>query len=314
MDLTLSRSSSELAELFRGLRQPRDIAALLEVPHRNLNHWIYGTEESKRYSTFYVPKKTGGLRQINAPNENIKILQQKLNTVLQSVYSPKSSTQGFIPGRSVKSNALQHTKRPWVLNLDLDNFFPTIHFGRVRGLFMAKPYDLPESVATVLAHLCCFEGRLPQGAPTSPMISNMICAKMDSQLQALARDCNSWYTRYADDITFSTRRNRFPPNLAYFDKIGQVQIGNRLREVIEQNGFSIHSNKVRLHGRHQRQEVTGVTVNDVPSLPRKYTNQVRGMLYAWRKFGLDAAQAEWEAKNAHKHRAPGENRRVSPKW
>ena len=304
LELTLTRPPNKLAELFRGLSHPRDIADLLEVPYRNLNHWIYGTSESERYSTFYIPKKTGGLRQINAPNKNIKILQQKLNAVLLTVYSPKSSTQGFTPGRSVKTNALQHTQRPWVLNLDLDNFFPTIHFGRVRGMFMARPYDLPDNVASVLAHLCCHEGRLPQGAPTPPIVSNMICAKMDSQLQTLARECGAWYTRYADDITFSTRRKRFSSDLASPNKMGQLQIGNRLREVIEQNGFTINANKVWLRGQHQRQQVTGVTVNDELNVPRRFSNQIRAMLHAWEKYGLADAQKTWEKEFAPQHRHP----------
>ena len=307
LDLTLSRGPSELSELFRGLRDPRDVADLLEIPYRNLSHWTYGTTESNKYSTFHIPKKNGGLRKISAPNKNIKILQQKLNTALQTVYQPKSSVQGFVPGRSVKTNALQHMQRPWVLNLDLDDFFPTIHFGRVRGMFMAKPYDLPESVATVLANLCCHEQRLPQGAPTSPIVSNMICAKMDSQLQALAHDCGSWYTRYADDMTFSTRRRRFPSDLASMNGIGQVQIGNRLREVIEQNGFSINSNKVWLRGQHQRQEVTGVTVNDKLNVPKRFSSQIRAMLHAWDKYGLPDAQKTWEKEFAPQHRRPDSN-------
>ncbi len=305
MNLTLARSSTDSRDLFLALRDPKDIADLLEVSYRNLNYWIYATSEDKRYSTFYIPKKSGGHRKIDAPNDSIKILQQKLNTILQSVYRVRPSTHGFAVGRSVKTNAQQHVQKGWVFNLDLDNFFHTIHFGRVRGMLMANPYNLPERVATVLAHLCCYQGHLAQGAPTSPTISNMICAKMDSQLQRLARDCGSWYTRYADDITFSTRRRRFPPDLASPNELGQVQVGRRLSETIEQNGFIINRDKVRLLGQHQRQEVTGVTVNDITNVPKRLTNQIRAMLYAWEKFGLQAAQREWQGKYDRKSRGPG---------
>ncbi len=305
MDLTLTRNPSDYQELFRNLGHPKDVADLLEVPYQTLNYWIYATNEDKRYTTFHIPKKTGGHRQIDVPNDNINILQQKLNTVLQSVYRVRPSAHGFVTGRSVKSNAQQHIQKFWVFNLDLDNFFHTIHFGRVRGMFMANPYNLPERVATVLAHLCCHQGRLAQGAPTSPVVSNMICAKMDSQLQRLAHDTRSWYTRYADDITFSTRRKRFPTDLASLNELGQVQIGHRLVELIEQNGFMVNRDKVRLRGQHQRQEVTGVTVNDITNVPKRFANQIRAMLYAWKRFGLEAAQRDWEEKYDHKNRGPG---------
>ncbi len=167
-----------------------------------------------------------------------------------------------------------------------------------------KWYYLPEKVATVLAHVCCFQRRLPQGAPTSPVISNMICARMDSKLQQLAKRNRSTYTRYADDITFSTTGRRFPVEIAVFDNLNQIRPGDELRRTIEQNGFSINDGKIRLSGQHHRQAVTGVTVNDFPNLPRRFTNQIRAMLHAWRKHGLCAAQEDWERKYCTKHRAP----------
>ena len=304
MNIELTRSPDELREQFRALQCPADIAPMLEVTHRDLNYWIYRTPENARYMTFHIAKKSGASRQIDAPNPNIKILQQKLNTVLQTVYRVKPSAHGFAPGKSVKTNAEQHTQKRWVFNIDLENFFHSIHFGRVRGMFMGKPYNLPTDVSTVLAHMCCYQERLPQGAPTSPIISNMICAQMDSQLQQLAQSNRSTYTRYADDITFSVTSRRFPPALAYIDSLNQVHVGGNLQQIIVGNGFAINENKIWLRGRHQRQEVTGVTVNDHTNLPRRFTNQIRAMLHAWEKYGLDAAQDTWETKNAHKHRAP----------
>ena len=174
-------------------------------------------------------------------------------------------------------------------------------------MFMANPYNLPDNVATVLAHLSCFQGHLPQGAPTSPIISNMICAKMDDQLQRLAQSCRSRYSRYADDITFSTTTRRFPADLASPNRLGQVQAGRLLNEIIEQNGFRINTDKVRLRARHHRQEVTGVTVNDKLNVPKRFVNQIRAMLYIWKKHGLPAAQQTWEKKNTHKNRGTGKD-------
>ena len=304
MNLTLSRSCEELQSLFEELNSPKDVSGLLEVAHRDFNYWIYRTPENRRYTTFYIVKKNGEKRRIDAPTTNVKILQQKLNQILQCVYIPKPSVHGFAIGKNVRSNATAHFGKRWVFNIHLKDFFPSINFGRVRGMFMGKPYYLPQNVSTVLANLCCFQGYLPQGAPTSPAVSNMICAQMDSQLQQLAKINRSTYTRYADDITFSTTNRRFPADIGFIDSLGQLHVGNRLEQTIVGNGFSINSRKIWLRGRNHRQVVTGVTVNDFPNLPRKYTNQIRAMLHAWQKYGLDAAQEEWASKYNVKHRAP----------
>ena len=276
---------------------------MLEVAYRDLNYWIYRTPEQRRYVTFDIPKKSGMPRRIDSPTTNVKILQQKVNQVLQSVYSTKPSVHGFVVGKNVESNARQHVRKRWVFNVDLEDFFPSINFGRVRGMFMSRPYCLPQKVATVLAHLCCFQGHIPQGAPTSPVISNMICAQMDTRLQELARSNHSTYTRYADDITFSATNRRFPADIGVIDSLLQLHPGKRLEQTIAENGFSINSSKIRLRGRNHRQVVTGVTVNDFPNLPRKYTNQIRAMLHAWKKYGLDAAQEEWQERYNVKHHA-----------
>ncbi len=277
---------------------------MLDVSYDDLVYWLYRTPERRRYRTLTIPKKLGGLREIEAPNDSIKILQQKLNYILKSIYVPKPSVHGFAVRKSVKTNARVHANKQWVFNVDLKDFFHEINFGRVRGMFMAKPYDLPPKVATVLAHMCCHQGRLPQGAPTSPIVSNMLCGRMDSQLQTLAKNNHSTYTRYADDITFSTTRKRFPADIAYLDSLGRIRPGVVLREVINDNGFRINRRKVWLAGKHNRQIVTGVVVNVFPNVPRRFTNQIRAMLHAWKQHGLAAAQTEWEKKYHIHHGAP----------
>ena len=304
LNLALTRSPDEFRQLFWGLKRPEDIADVLEVRYRDLNYWIYRTPEWQRYATFDIPKKSGMTRRIDSPTTNVKILQHKLNQVLRSIYRSKPSVHGFVMGKSVKSNALQHVGKRWVFNVDLEDFFPSINFGRVRGMFMGKPYRLPQKVATVLAHLCCFQGHIPQGAPTSPAISNMICAQMDSQLQQLARMIHSTYTRYADDMTYSTTNPTFPSAIAVSTSLNQIRPGDNLRQTIEQNGFTINNKKVGLSGQHRRQVVTGVTVNKFPNLPRRFTNQIRAMLHAWKQHGLCAAQEHWEKRCSTQNRAP----------
>ena len=300
----LEGTADQLKGKFYALQKPEHIAELLEVDYSSFNYWLYRVPSQKRYTTFQIKKKSGGVRRIDAPTTNVKILQQKLNQVLRHVYQPKPSVHGFIVGRNVRSNAELHVGKRWILNVDLENFFPSVNFGRVQGMLAGKPYYLPKKVATVLAHLCCFQRRLPQGAPTSPVISNMICAQMDSQLQQLAGRHRCTYSRYADDITFSTTRPRFPSSIAAPDVFSNIRPGSDLKNVICKNGFAINEKKVGLRGRHNRQHVTGITVNDFPNVTRKFTNQIRAMLHAWKTHGLCAAQAHFENSYDKKHRAP----------
>jgi RNA-directed DNA polymerase len=259
---------------------------------------------ARRYKRFSIPKKRGGNRIILEPTPNLKIIQQKLLQVLYAVYEPKSSVHGFISEKSIVTNAEQHVRKRYVLNVDLQNFFPSIHFGRVRGMFMAYPYNLNDAVATVLAQICSLPNCLPQGAPTSPIISNMICAKMDSQLQKLAKEHRCYYTRYADDLTFSTYVSRFPKSLAIVvrDEAGQhIEVGAELAEIIHQNGFKINKSKVRLQTKEQRQEVTGLTTNLFVNVNRKFIRQIRAMLHAWEKFGYQAAEDEYRVKYSYRN-------------
>ncbi len=304
MSLYLSDEPKELREKFFGLKTNKDIANLLDVTYNNLIYFVYRTNPKRRYSSFEVKKKNGKTRKISAPSPNIKILQQKLNQALQAVYNPKPSVHGFVNKRSVVTNATKHIGKKYVFNIDLKDFFPTINFGRVRGMFMNKPYNLPRKVSTVLAHICCYNRELPQGAPTSPIISNMICGKLDSQLQKLASKYRCTYSRYADDITFSTTLKKFPSGIASPNELGQIEPGDELKQVIKDNGFEINLKKVWLRGQDRRQEVTGIIVNQFPNVRRKYLNQIRAMLYAWGKYGIENAHAEFVDKYDYKHRPP----------
>ncbi len=295
----LAAAPDTLREAFLALKSPRDVAALLEVPYSLLVYIIYKTDKLSRYHLFTIPKRSGDVRTIMSPNRSLKTLQAKLNSVLVTVYKPKPAAHGFVKERSVVTNAKPHCGRRLLLNVDLENFFPTINFGRVRGMFMAKPYALPAPVATVLAQLCCHDNQLPQGAPTSPIVSNMICSRLDTQLQVLAQFHRCAYTRYADDITFSTFRSTFAEGIcASLD--GRVLLGEELVGTIVANGFSINSNKVYLQRSDSHQGVTGVTVNRRPNAPRYFIRQVRAMLHAWHKYGLE------KAARVHFHRGADE--------
>lgn len=290
----LNLTEEELKERFYQLKTRKDIAKLLEISDYQLRYHLYIYPRNKAYTTFQIQKKTGGYRTISVPQTCLKIIQRKLNQVLKSVYQPKASTHGFVTGKSIVTNAKQHLRQRYVLNLDIKDFFSSINFGRVRGLFMAHPYNCTEEVATVLAQICCHENQLPQGAPTSPIISNMISAKLDSQLQRLAKKYQCIYTRYADDITFSTSRAKFPGHLAWFSQEAeQIILSEEIKSIIQDNGFIINESKIRLHNKYKRQEVTGITVNNKLNIKRNYIRQIRAMLHAWEKYGLDNAQTEF---------------------
>ena len=307
MSLALPDPPEKLRAGFLALTTLEDVAQLLDVDYKHLIYYLYIVRPPERYTCFTIRKRSGGERRICAPATALKIVQAKLNQVLQAVYKAKPSVHGFAIGKSIVSNANMHSRKRYVLNVDLENFFPSINFGRVRGMFMGPPYKLNASVATVLAQICCFENQLPQGAPTSPVASNMICAKLDSQLQRLAQSNRCTYTRYADDLTFSTSMRSFPEALAtaLSGPHGErVKLGAPLLQAIVANGFEVNTAKVRLLTRNHRQEVTGLTTNQVPNVRRRYVRQIRAMLHAWRKFGLEAAEQEFFRQYDKKSRSP----------
>lgn len=251
---------------------------------------------SLRYSIFSIRKKGGGSRQISAPDKNFRIVQAKLAQVLQAIYRPRPSTHGFTLRRSIVTNATPHTQSRHVFNVDLKDFFPSINFGRVRGMFIAEPYNVPHPAATVLAQICTHNNGLPQGAPTSPLISNMICSRLDSQLKKLAATHYCRYSRYADDITFSKSSHHFPREISLLSATGIPVAGEDLRRVIETNGFRINEAKVRHQVSSNRQVVTGLVVNRKVNVPRSFIKNIRGAIHAHKKFGPELAQKYFAEK------------------
>src|SRR5689334_12289528 len=196
-------------------------AAFLGQNFGKLMYMLYKAPEEKRYTPFEIPKRTGGMRLIHSPNGAIREAQTALAPHLLALYNAHPSVHGFLKERSILSNAKLHTGQRLVFNVDLADFFPSINFGRVRGLFMSPPFNLGPAAATVFAQLCTHRNGLPQGAPTSPHLSNFIAADLDRRLTRLARESGARYTRYADDITFSCNHPTMPPALAAFAQDGE---------------------------------------------------------------------------------------------
>ena len=305
---TLTREPTEIKRVFRSLAHPKDVAELLEIEWSQLYYITHRAPNRYPYRRFEIPKKAGGRRIIQAPHSTVKILQRKLLEVLDLVYKAHPAAHGFIRDRSISSNAASHVGKRLILNLDIQDFFPSITFPRVRGIFI-KRFRIPPDPATVLARICCNTGDEPdhiaQGAPTSPIISNMICHAMDHQFVALARANGLFYTRYADDITFSTNRKAFPLALAEMHEGSITSIGSWIKDVLQDNGFTLNDRKTRAYSSASRQEVTGLTVNTRINLQRKFYRQIRSMLHAWKEHGHDAAQTEYNNKfDAYAKHAP----------
>lgn len=272
-----------------------EVAELFGESERRLNFLLYGlSRENIQYSVFQIPKKNGGVRTIEAPVPALKKLQRKMSEWLYAKVPMKSCAYAFCRDKTkgIKGNALRHKNKRWIVNIDLQDFFPSIHFGRVRGLFLSEPFNCTRETATILAQIACNDGHLAQGAPTSPIISNLICRRLDSQLLEFVKMNRLTYTRYADDLTFSTNLSEFPSALGSIEK-GTLCLSEELRVIIEdQNGFRINKEKTRFASRLNRQDVTGLIVNEKVNVPRRYIKQVRAMLYAWKRFGKKAAAEE----------------------
>ncbi|MDJ0578557.1 MAG: reverse transcriptase domain-containing protein [Crocosphaera sp.] len=153
---SLDLPREELKRHFAQLKTRQDVTKLLQVSDEQLRYHLYIYPKYKAYTTFTIPKKSGGHRLISTPKTSLKILQHKLNQVLSSVYKIKPSVHGFALQKSIVTNANRHLKQQYILNLDLEDFFPSINFGRVRGLFLAQPYNCTKEVATILAQICCY--------------------------------------------------------------------------------------------------------------------------------------------------------------
>ena len=279
---------------FKSAESLSDVARLLNFTPSGLSYVLYKTEPAQKYSTFEIPKRGGGTRSISAPQGALRLLQRNLSDLLyecrkeieaKEPANPKRRvlSHGFRKGQSIFTNASEHKHRRYVLNLDLQDFFPNFNFGRVRGFFIKdKELAVPAKVATVIAQIACYEGGLPQGSPCSPVIADMIAHILDVRLAQLAKRYKVTYSRYADDLTFSTNQREFPVALAHREnKPGsQWELGAKLTSAIERCGFTINPAKTRMQVRASRQMVTGLTVNKKVNIPQDYYRAVRSMCNA----------------------------------
>jgi len=283
------------------LASPADLAAALNIPIPRLRWLAFHSESAtvSHYVRFQIPKKGGGTRELSAPHQNLAAAQQWILMHILEKIPTHDAAHGFVPGRGTMSNAVPHIGRAAVVNLDLKDFFPSITFPRVKGIFQELGYS--PAVATILGLLSTecprreveYTGRrlfvatgprgLPQGACTSPALSNLLARRLDARLGGLAKKLGFTYTRYADDLTFSCDGSAAA-------KTGYLLA--RVRHIVDQESLVVNEKKTRVQRPGRRQTVTGIVVNKRPNVPRRVRKRLRAILHHAQKEGLAAQNRE----------------------
>lgn len=286
------QSKEELVKLLSDAKNMLHGEECKPVQLKSLTYYANPPLCKKRYQTFTIKKKSGADRTIHAPVKGLKSILRSLNFVLQCIYEPHEAATGFVLEKSIVDNAKKHVGHHYVLNMDLKDFFHTFDRNRVKMGFIYEPFNLngdKEPLAFLLASLCThpfeIDGEvktvLPQGSPTSPTLTNILCKKLDRRLTGLANRFGATYTRYADDITFSS------PHNIYTDEAFNKELK---RIVGKDQKLVINPKKTRLQKAGYRQEATGLIVNDKVNVHRRYVKQIRMWLYYWEKYGYEKAE------------------------
>lgn len=297
--------------LLKQAKTKPELASILGVSAAFLTRILYRSgmksHVNSHYHQFDITKKSGGIRTISAPSDELKDLQRKLSYLLlnckEVIYLDNgiecSLSHGFERKRSIITNARIHRGKKNVLNLDLEDFFGSFNFGRVRGYFIAnRDFKLDPHIATVIAQIACYKNSLPQGSPCSPVIVNLITNSLDIKLSKLAKRNGCSYTRYADDITFSTRKKFFPT--AIVKNVEDVTLGSKLLGEIRRSGFSVNPTKTRLQFKDSRQEATGLVINKKVSVKSEYWRLTRAMAHSLFKTGrFQVAEQDGSYRDGH---------------
>ncbi len=303
-DLKEQESNQELLNannLFL-IKDAKDLVSKMGITLRELRFLTYTQKLSNRtnYIHFQMAKKTGGFREISAPKPQLKRLQYWILENILNKIKVSNEAHGFVAQRSIVSNAKPHIGKAVVINCDLENFFPTLSYARVKGLFKSLGYS--SELATIFAMLTTeaeqkeiildgeklflYTGKryLPQGSPASPMITNLICRKLDKRMLGIANSLGFTYTRYADDMTFSSLEYTKINNMLYW-----------IKGIVKEEGFILHPKKTKIMKKGSRHEVTGVVVNEKLSINSKELKKFRALLYQIEKSGIK--NKSWQGKS-----------------
>jgi hypothetical protein len=279
-----------LADLVRGMFQGPDTGAGIDALERRLGMTVAEIHAVPvAYREFEIPKRSGGRRRIAAPEPPLKALQKRLLRRLLDRLKAHPAATGFEHCHSIATNALCHTGQAVVLRMDLKDFFPSTTEQRVRDWFHGIGWN--RAASGLLTRLVTHRGGLPQGAPTSPRLSNLVNHRLDARLEGLARKYAASYTRYADDMTFSFRKD---------DRAAIHAVIRATKAIVAEDGYALHQDrKLQIRRRHEQQRVTGLVVNAGVRLPRATRRRLRAVehhLRTGKPATLTPAQlAGWQA-------------------
>ena len=311
-------TKADFENKLRHLSDAQELAAMLNELKLA---WYYSDFRSKQLSfladtnnvqrrckTFRLRKKHGGYREITAPKVGLRGILNALNILLQTYDEPTPWAFGFVCGRSVVDNARPHVGKRYILNLDLKDFFPTITRQQVADCLTAEPFGFSSLAAKLVSGLATVRTKnnkevLAQGFATSPTLSNFICREMDKEIAGVAAAQGITFTRYADDLTFSSDADILRP---------QGELVQQVKAIVERYGFRLNEAKTHLQRRGRRQEVTGLMVTEKVNVSRRYVREIRSLLYIWERYGYeDACKAAWKRyrqqhgkTKGHQHHVP----------
>lgn len=276
-------------QLFLKAKTINELSMSLISSKKNVEEAVKNPE----YFQFIIPKKAGGFRTIQAPDKTLKKIQKRLSFVLNDLYIPNENAHGFVKktyqiSYHTLSNAKAHIGKNYVWNIDITDFFSSISTATVAANLMQSPFNFVEVKAKYIALLIGFKKQLPTGSPCSPIVSNLVCKNLDDKMQNLVNDLNKTdenlnlvFTRYADDITFSS-------NLQ-LNSCQKQTVFNLLAEF----GFTVNAKKNREQHKLQSQWVTGIKVNEKPNLDRRYIRNIRAILHQIRMYGLEQSTVKY---------------------
>ena len=241
-----------------GETNPVSLSSFIEIHGNTLQEYKY----------FEIPKKSGGFRKISAPSHSLKLIQRAIADVLTELYRPLPCVHGFVPDRNIVTNASLHTNKKYILNVDIQDFFPNTTYASIIKVLKSAPFSFHDEVAKAIARFACLNGGLPQGSPLSPILTNMHCVTLDNQLSEFSKSYKLHYSRYADDLTFSGSK-------PVFDK----RFFSSLNKIVRNSGYELKQSKTRIQSKNMRQEVTGLVVNDKINVNRQYIRELRAMIH-----------------------------------
>ena len=283
--------------MFREIKTRIELASVLGFPLSKLTFYAYANKRD--YYTEFMVKKRDGIsnRIILAPENGLKDIQKVIAEHMDEIYKQyiPSSVQGFVKGRSIVTNAELHLHKKYIVKVDLKDFFPSITADRVNGLFRSKPFNFSREVADCITRLVTTRNSLPQGSPASPVISNMICWKMDKIFMNYCKNKKILYSRYADDLTFSMYNEKSIKYLIKTDKENYdkgLVVTDDVESIIQKNRFIINNMKTGVFSSYTRQTVTGIVVNKKMNYRRKEYEQLRNLFWYWKKVGSTKLAAD----------------------